>query len=169
MTPRLGYRVLTALVLLVAGFIWYTAQTMMPPEVALHFDAAGKADGYGPRSEYVAWFLALAVGMPLLIAVLPGVLITRFGGKGINLPYDRDYWLAPERRDETLGFFRGLFCWIAGFLTLFMGYNHWLTIRANQLPSPALPATGFGAGMAALFLMGPVLLIVTALRFGKRR
>jgi uncharacterized membrane protein len=160
--------ILLALTLAVAWFIWHTAQTMMPAEVALHFDHAGKADGYGPRSEYVAWFISIAVGLPLLIGVLPGVLITRFGGKGINLPFDRDYWLAPERRDATLGFFRALFCWIAGAMAVFVGYSHWLTIRANQLPSPALPATGMGAGMAVFLLMGPVLLVVIALRFTKR-
>ena len=168
MTNRISYMVLAALILAVAWFIWHTGQTMMPAEVALHFDLGGKADGYGSRGEYIAFIISIAVGLPLLVAGLPLLLTTWFGGKGINIP-DRDYWLAPERKEETLGFFRGLMCWVASAMAVFVGYNHWLTIRANQLPTPALPATAFGAGMAALFLMGPVLLVVTALRFSKRR
>jgi hypothetical protein len=45
-------------------------------------------------------FSLLLIGVPLLIAFLPGSLAHR-SGTHLNIP-NRTYWLAPERRDTTL-------------------------------------------------------------------
>lgn len=71
-----------------------------PSRVPSHFDAAGHPNAWGSRDE----FFLIQVGVTLLIAALfiaiPALL--KFTPASlINLPNKR-YWLAPERREETM-------------------------------------------------------------------
>ena len=67
--------------------------------VASHFDSAGQANAWMPRSTY--WLLSIAVGMGLPAFIIGGGYVLRFLPVSLlNIPH-RDYWLAPERREET--------------------------------------------------------------------
>ena len=71
-----------------------------PGRVPSHFDAAGHPNAWSSRDE----FFVMQVGVTLLIAALfvaiPALL--KFTPAGlINLP-NKSYWLAPERREETM-------------------------------------------------------------------
>ena len=143
------FPILLAFLAAEAAYLWWTAQAM-PPVVASHFTFSGKADGFMPRGDYIAWMIALVVGVPLLPAILPGALAR--SGEGLNIPH-REYWLAPERRAATLAFVRGHGLWLATALALFLGYTHGLTVRANAQEPPALSSGGLLAGLA-VFLGG---------------
>jgi hypothetical protein len=90
--------------------------------------------------------LVLVVGVPLLIGVLPGAL-ARKGAARINIP-NRDHWLAPERREDTIRFVRLHVLWFAASVALFLGYVHWLVVQANKLRPPELPTAGITTGLA---------------------
>jgi hypothetical protein len=103
------------------------------------------------RAEHVRFLLALGLGSSFFLVVVSEV-ITRLGGKGLNIPR-REYWLAPERRDQTLITVQAKLIWGAClFILFFVGINH-IILRANAGGSAQLPggeliwlvATFFGA------------------------
>lgn len=87
-----------SLVVLFAQLAWAAPQ--LPETVASHFDAAGRPDAWMSRGG----FLTVLAVVHLLTAVSiggVGLWLPRVGNMWINLP-NKDYWLAPERRDATL-------------------------------------------------------------------
>jgi uncharacterized membrane protein len=82
--------------LLEAARQWNTAPSVVPS----HFDAAGRPNAWSPREE----FFLLQVGVTLGIAALfIGIsrLLKSAPASLINLP-NKSYWLASERREETM-------------------------------------------------------------------
>jgi uncharacterized membrane protein len=143
-------RPLLAALLLAILFVFVTGSSL-PPVVASHFVAGGAANGFMPRSSYLLFTAALLAGLPLLIVFLSSVatfLPVRF----INLP-NREYWLAPERQDDTLSYIRKQGSHFGVILVVFLCFIHWLVIRANSHNPPLFPEPLFLFGMAA-FLVG---------------
>lgn len=93
MNDRLGAIALPLLLAVLAAFVWFTSAAL-PEVVASHFGSSGAADGFMPRGVYIAVFLALIVGVPLLLAFLPGAVAGQ-GGRNLDIP-DRD--AAPRSR-----------------------------------------------------------------------
>lgn len=89
---------------LLAGCLVYICAVVMAAgalpadDIPLHFDATGTADRFGSRGEALGVFIGLGV---LLSAVgAGGILFARRGSLSlVNVPY-REYWTAPERRDQ---------------------------------------------------------------------
>ena len=83
---------------IVCQFIyWYP---ILPPEVPSHFDGNGIPDKLMDKNSYYVLMVALQamfmIGFPVLVSFskkIPNALY--------NVP-NKDYWLAPERRNETL-------------------------------------------------------------------
>lgn len=145
-------RSLLAALLLAIVFVFVTGSSL-PPVVASHFIVGGAADGSMPRSSYLLFTIVLLAGLPLLIALLSSVstfLPIRF----INLP-NREYWLAPERQDETWPYIREQGCHFGVMLIVFLCFIHWLVIRANSHNPPLFPESLFFICMA-VFLVGLV-------------
>ena len=152
---------LVGLLLGVAAFLFWTSRSL-PPVVASHFGFGGRADGFMPRGGYVASMIGLVLFLPLFVTYLPALLDR--GGARWNLPH-REYWLAPERRAESVAFVLGHGAWLAGALALFLAYTHVLVVRANALTPPVLSTGGMIAGLAALVGVLAVWLGVLFARF----
>ena len=165
MRPLPGTPALLLLLFALGAFVWLTAEAL-PPVVASHFSASGAADGFMPRKTYRAILLALVIGAPLLVAFVP-VAVTGEGGANLNIP-NREYWLAPERRESTIAFIRGHGRGFAAAVALFLSYVHWLVVQANELRPPALSTTGIIAGLVVFFLALAVWLFVLYARFRQR-
>lgn len=71
----------------------------LPETVAIHFNLAGKADGWASRGTHFAMQAGLAVFLGALFGS-GGWLLRRVPDQFINIPH-RDYWLAAERRAAT--------------------------------------------------------------------
>jgi hypothetical protein len=165
MKPRFGT---IALLLLLAGitvFVWRTSRAL-PPIVASHFAASGAADGFMPRATYMVVLLLLVVGAPLLVAFLPSAVVAEDGGN-LKIP-SRRYWLAPERRQETVAFILGHGKWFSAALALFLAYVHWLVVQANQLQPPILSTSAMVSGLVAFFAALVAWLVVLFRRFRVR-
>lgn len=114
--------------------------------IATHFDGAGRPNGWITRGGYAIFMASFGIGLPLLIlGLLP--LFSRRYPKRVNIP-NRSFWLAPERREETLLFLRWHIGWLAALLVFFVLAVHHLVLMANASRPPALPHTPF------LFMMG---------------
>lgn len=118
--------------------------------VASHFSASGIVNGFMSREDYLLMMTGITIGMPLLLALIAAsarILPARF----INLP-QREYWLAPERRDRTIDTFVRMSMLLAHLLAAFLCFIHWLVVRANSMQPPQFPDTQFMIG-GALFLL----------------
>lgn len=161
MKLRFSTIALLLLLMAVAAFVWLSSSAL-PEVVASHFGSSGAANGYLPRSTYIVLLLVLAAGVPLLLAVLPGAVAG--DGKNLNIP-NREFWLAPERRGNTVAFIRLHGLWFAAAVALFMAYIHWLVLQANKLQPPHLSTAGIAAGLVVFFVLLIVWLAVLYVHF----
>lgn len=90
---------------------------LLPERVASHFGASGRPDAWSGKES----FLQIYLGAVLVIGVLfPGLnlLLAKTPNSLINLPH-KDYWLAPEQREETIAVLSRHFLWF-GSATLLL-------------------------------------------------
>lgn len=152
------------LALCAAVFVLVTSR-QLPAVVAAHFSGNGVADGFMPLPMYVALMLTLAVGLPVaLVTSVRRLLGSRF--PPINIPH-REYWLAPERRAETVHDLGARLTWFGGFLLVFLCYVHGLVVLANLAQPPSLPGPLLIGGLVVFAAV--VLAWVIALRRRFRR
>src|SRR5579871_4009359 len=116
--PLLPYSLLALAWLAYAVFVWSSA-AYLPERVATHFGLHGEPNGWETHAGYIRFSLIFGVAVPAFIL---GIFsLARVGDGGLmNIPR-RDYWLAPERRDETLAFVQRQGAWLASILVVFFG------------------------------------------------
>lgn len=133
--------------LVVAGAAAFVAWTGadLPDIVASHFAPGGTVNGRMPRCVYMPLILLLTIGLPTVSVLAAWNTLGRPGAR-INLPHV-DYWLAPERRDQTLARIRAAMLQFSIALLLFLCYAHWLVVRANHSVPARLDETGFLGGL----------------------
>jgi hypothetical protein len=147
------------------SFILFSGQ-LLPPVVASHFAAGGNADGFMPRNGYLVLMAPISVGIPLLVALCNGLL--RFVPPSmVNLP-NRDYWLAPERKEETYAFLRNHCIYLAVLVALFLCFVHCLVLQANALEPPQLLLPLFIPGSVCFLLAVCVWIAVLFAHFVRR-
>jgi len=89
----------------------------LPATVASHFNFKGEADSFMNKNTYTIVSLAFAVFMTLLFPLII-FIIKKAPAKSINLP-NKEYWLAEERKDETLKTL-GNYLYLLGSLVLML-------------------------------------------------
>jgi len=144
--PKLVFCLLAAATAL--RFSLYYSQ--LPPIMASHFDARGIANGWQPKSVFFTIFLIVvgiaafvALGVPRLVASLPP--------QYLNLP-NKDYWLAPERREATFAFLSAHMAWFGCAVLGLIASAFYFSIQANLLPEPQFDSSSF------LYILGAFLL-----------
>ena len=148
------------LILLICAALFIGVSSLSLPErVASHFVASGVANGFMPRTFYVRFMLFFALVLPSGLMLLTNLTL-RASEARMNLPH-REYWLAPERRDETIEYLRQQNVRISFILTVFLCYVHWLVERANELTPPHLSSLGIIGGLVVLL----VFIVIWAIKF----
>jgi len=143
--------------------VYYYPQ--LPPNLASHFDAAGHANGWSSKAGFFVLQALILLVLAGAFAVLPARL-HRFPNRLINLPH-KDYWLAPERREATLGAVADAMTWFGcAALLLMLAVMH-LVIRFNLERQAAFPSAPTWALLAGFGLCA-VLLMVRLLRLTRR-
>jgi serine/threonine-protein kinase len=145
MKRTLPWFLFVGLILFAAVFVPLTAGAL-PARVASHFAGSGAANGYMSRSGYVVFMLVFSIGLPLGLVVFLTALF-RHATSLINLP-NRAYWLAPERREETVAFLVNHAAWFGSLLVAFASFVHWLVVAANTAQPPRLSNSTLLAGVA---------------------
>ena len=131
-------------------FVWWT-QDALPPVVASHFNAQGRPDGYTDRADYVAMMMLLMAAFPLGAALL-GALFRSLPDRAINIPR-RDYWLSPDRRQDSLNYLSG---WLQSLSLLgvaLLAFTHYVLLKSNQDGQAHLELTPLLIG-TGVFLAG---------------
>jgi uncharacterized membrane protein len=136
---------LLALIVCAVLFIWWTGREL-PDVVASHFNGAGEANGHMSRGPYLTIMLLITALVPLLMVVIPSRAL-RAADARINVP-NRSYWLAPERRAETIRFLSRQMATCAALVIVFLCYVQWLVVKANAHTPPAMNQSAFMVGLA---------------------
>ena len=110
--------------------------TQLPPTVASHFVGSGEADAFMSRPTYLAAMCFFSAGVPALMVFFTRRLIHR-APQRVNLP-NREYWLAPERREASLRAITAHMMQFGFALSLLLAFAHWEVIQANLLEPPRL-------------------------------
>jgi len=147
-SARLPKLVFVTLVM-IAAWQGLNAYPMLPNRLASHFDGSGVPNGFQSKPAFFKMYAAAIVlaavfgfVVPRLLALLPNALF--------SLP-NKDYWLAPERRSETMGVFESYFGWFGCAIVLFAISVFGFVIEANFHRPPRLDNT-FLIVMLPLFL-----------------
>ena len=135
---------LAASVVAVATYVSLSGRSL-PAYVASHFAGDGTANGYMPRSAYVAFMLIVSISLPLVIFASARVL-PHVPASLLNLPH-REYWLAPERRAQTYAFLQDHTAHFATMLAIFLGFVHWRVVAANARHPAVLEPIVFVGGL----------------------
>jgi uncharacterized membrane protein len=154
----------------VAVLLLHAAQTIyyyprLPAVVAQHFGADGRPNGWAPREAFFAISWVVLLGISALLMLTPR-LLRRVPVSMINLP-NKGYWLAPERKQESLAFLQKGSEWIGVLTSGFLVAVMYLAIRANLAPEHRLENGPF-----MVLLVGFVVLMLASslrvfLRFAK--
>jgi serine/threonine-protein kinase len=113
----------------------------LPAKLATHFNGRGQADGWMTRDSFVLVWFGMELGLVALMWALPQ-LLRPMPDALINIP-NRDYWLAPERRRQTLQRIGVWNAWITVGLVVLMAAVLELIVRANLMDVPQLSNTHF--------------------------
>ena len=164
--PARGDAMAPPFVVFAAVYSWllmslFQSADSLPQRVASHFGSEGSANGWMGRS----WYLVFTALLPLLIAgIFAGTAawVKTIPAKFVSIP-NRDYWLAPERRERLSRLLMIRMMWLASLAALFFGCLHALTMEANRVIPPRLadgPLLGLFIGFLLLLLLWIVLLMM---------
>lgn len=153
--------------LLVVGAIAHSLYyyTQLPDEVAVHFDIHVEPDNWSSKGAAIASYILIVVLMSALFAGL-GPLLRKSDPKYINIP-NKNYWLAPERRAESIQAMIDMMVWI-GIATnvMLIGVFH-LMFEAN-MRTPVGMSTGPLVGLIVGDLIATfVIMFLLVRRFKK--
>lgn len=131
--------VLFALLVVANAALVLSTGHLLPERIATHFDFSGDADGWMSRGGYQAFMIAFAVVLPTIEVALLSAL-PRLAPGSVRLP-NREQWLAPERREETLGFLSRHGYWLGCLMSAFLGGVHLSILQANREQPAHMPSS----------------------------
>jgi uncharacterized membrane protein len=101
----------------------------LPEKVASHFNYLGEPDGWMSKTKFTI-FQVFLLGLILAATLLIPILFNKLPDSLINIP-NKSYWLAPERREESILKLASVTNNLrAALLLLFLGINYF-TFQAN--------------------------------------
>ena len=128
-------RVFYIIVLLICVFETGRLWNITPAQMAAHFDIQGNPDRFVLKAEFF-WHQLQTMLALVLASLLPQVLLLVMPLNLINMP-NREYWLSPERRDETLGRLSSFTAMMFGIILLAIQAGFEISAYAN-LQTPIL-------------------------------
>ena len=139
----------------------------LPERMASHFDGSGRPDGFQSREAFFALSATMLVTTVVMFGGL-GALFRRIPSKWFNLP-NRDYWLAPERREETIEHMSSQLEWLgAASLALYL-FVIQMVVETNRTSEPKLDSRSMFLVLGLFFAYTTIWIVRFLLRFRKPR
>ena len=161
---RTAKYVFWAIVLLLAWQI-FSAYPRLPEKMASHFNAAGKPNGWMSKQAFLRLDLFL-VGILAFLFYFSGFFMNKIPTAFINLP-NKDFWLAPERRDQSLRVIANFLLWLGNGTLIFVFVLQQHVIHYNLNSGKYF--VGIGAWTPTIFYISFVFLWTVALIWMFRR
>lgn len=156
--PRMLYVVLLAL----GALDFARMYPRLPERMASHFAADGTVNGWASKSELFP-MMAVLLGVTFVATMVVPQLLSRLPASMINLPR-KDYWLAPERRDETMRQLNAQTAWLGCVVLFVVLYATSLMMRAN-LPGGKFDNVGMVRVLVGMGIFAVVWTIVSVRHF----
>jgi uncharacterized membrane protein len=144
---------LFVMLLAAAAALTFDLARQLPDLVAVHFDAAGRANGFMTRAGCRNFMLVTTLGVPLLITIATALVPRLVPASLINIPH-RDYWLAPGRARDSLAFLSEQGLWFGCIFVVFLACVDAMLVQANAVSPPEVPNRLFVAML--IFFFGAV-------------
>ena len=135
--PKLIYGFLAA-----AGLIYFSLlYPQLPGLMASHFNAGGVATAWMPKSGFffLIVVVTLAAGVPVFLVPKQ---MAKLPNNKINLA-NKEYWLAPERRAETIDYLGTQMGWFGCALLALLFCGLYIAVAANLKPDHTFDSTSF--------------------------
>jgi len=131
-------------------------QFQLPALVAVHFNAAGQANGWMTRAYFLGYELAFTLGTSAIFAAF-AFLTSALPAALIPLPH-KEYWLAPERSGEARRRLAGMVLASGCGAVAFFIFLHQLLYQANlERRHGFSPPPGVVITVAVVLVAGPVI------------
>jgi uncharacterized membrane protein len=142
-----------------------TCYSYIPARMAIHFNASGAADGWGYKQQFFIFYGVMVGVMSLLFWGLP-LIIRLVPASMINLP-NKEYWLAPERKELTLARLSDQMLFTGCMALLLMDGILFLVIKANLSAVPVFPAAWMW-GLVVVFIAANIVWTINLIRSFRR-
>lgn len=152
-----------AIVLLVAVAVVIVAATLpeLPPVVATHFGLSGAANGWMSHRGYSMLIVPFTIGFPLAIWVMVALVPRRFP-RLAKIP-NRDAWLAPPQREDTLARL-DTYARIQALAGVLLALGLHALVIAKNVPSAGITVLG-----AAIVLLAVAVLVLLVAAIAMKR
>ncbi len=119
--------------LLILGLLqWANVYSQLPATMASHFTGDGTPNGWQPKEVFFG-LTSIILAFTAIPAFFVSRKISKLAPDKINLP-NKEYWLAPERREGTWRFISAFMAWFGCALLFVLLYAVSQAINYN-LPS----------------------------------
>lgn len=142
-----------------------SSYSRMPDLVASHFGPSGAPNGWMTKDAFFVIY-AVVIALAGVIEIFPARSIANRSPASINLP-NKEYWLAPERRAETMAYFDKFFAWYGCAFLLILVLIMGLAINANLNAPPHLPTGPTLAIIAGFVAFNIAAVLQIFVRFSK--
>lgn len=159
--PRLLYAFLMLVCLLMMAYYY----PQMPQRMASHFAADGRANGWQSRDAFFVLMLLVSSTSAIVGFLAPRQITAKANAK-MNLP-NREYWLASERREQTMRFISATMAWFACGILFVLISGTFLALQANLAPERRFNSEAMLAVLGG-FLLGMLGLLVRLVRHFRR-
>jgi len=148
-----------------AAAAWHIDITaaQLPDTVATHFAGDGQPNGWMTRDGYRVFMLMFVTLLPLFFVAMTG-WVPRLFPAAASIP-NRQYWMAPERREKALRLLAAYACWLGCVLVLFILGMHVLLLQANRSVPVRLATAEMFVLLGALGLALLVWIVIFVRRF----
>ena len=137
----------------------------IPEILGSDFSPGGFVNGWQTKTAFFSTELAIialatvvSFGVPRIIEAVPASVI--------NLPH-KEYWLAAERREDTLAYIRAWSAWFGCGLLAFLLFAMELVFRANLHTPPQFNNAAFILALLAFVAFDTTLVIRVILHFSR--
>ncbi|MCU1243432.1 MAG: hypothetical protein JWO71_4158 [Candidatus Acidoferrum typicum] len=144
-------------------FFYYTPR--LPEILGSHFGKAGSVNAWQTKTAFLSMEVAIIVLATLVSFSIPRI-IAAMPVSMINLPH-KEFWLSPERREDTLSYIRVWTAWLGCALLGFLLFVMELVFRANLHTPPQLNMAAFVPALLVFVAFDTIAVLQLILRFSK--
>ncbi len=145
-------RIFFIIVLLVCIFETVRLWNIAPAQMASHFDITGNPNHFTTKEQFFAFeieTMLVVIGMGVVTQIF--VLITPVEWINLKMP-NREYWLAPEHRDEIIDRMSSFVAMLFGIILVGIQAGFELAVSANLHQPIHFDAQAMFMVIAGLFI-----------------
>ena len=158
-------RIFFIIVLLFCIFETIRLWNIAPTQMASHFDIQGEPDRFSTKEQFFGFELQtmlVVIGLGVVTQIL--VLMTPVEWINMKMP-NREYWLAPEHRDEIMDRMSSFVAILFGIVALGVQAGFELAVSANLHQPIHFDAQAMLMVIAGLFVATPLMLVWLTISF----